>query len=464
MTTHSQPLTETTRTPTASLASSEKPGGLREVAVLAYPVILTQISITAMGFVDSAMVGALGKTELAAVGFGGIWLWTMTCGLIGTTTAVQTFVAQNFGAGRSEVCGAWSWHGTYSIVPITALVSLGLFFGSDWLVAALAPSKELQPLAADYMSMRGLGAVGLALAVAMSSFFRGIGDTKTPLYATLVANLVNVVLDYGLVFGELGLPAWGVRGAGVATACAEWVYFAALLVPFRSRTISQRYRTAPVRPSWRASRRLLVTGLPVGGQWMLEMLSFAAFLTLVAHMGDAAMAASQAFIVLLSLSFMQAIGVSIAVSTLVGNYIGSEQPDAAARSFRSGLVIAGVLGIATALVFVAAPTLLMSIFSSDPEVLALGASLLWVGAVFQIFDAFAIIADGALRGAGDTRWPFVVRCALAWGLFLPLGYTLGIALDGGLTWAWGGGVVYVAALAGVLVWRFRSGAWRNIKI
>ena len=439
-------------------------GGLREVAVLAYPVILTQISITTMQLVDSAMVGSLGATPLAAVGLGGVWIWTFTCGLVGMTTAVQTFVSQYQGRGRDAECGAWSWQGLYAVLAPTALLSVVLYLGSDAFMRALEPSAELQPLAADYMSMRAPGAVGIAAAVALSSFFRGLGDTRTPLYATLVANVANAILDYGLVFGELGLPEWGVRGAGVATAAAEWIYFAALVVPFCSTAVRTRYRTEPVAPSAMAIRRLLATGLPIGGQWALEMTAFAAFLSLVARLGDAAMAASQAFIVLLSLSFMQAIGLSTAVSTLVGSYIGKGDLAAAEKSLRSGMQLATLLALGIALVFIGFPRELVSLFSSDPEVLRLGAALMWVGALYQVFDAFAIVADGALRGAGDTRWPFGVRCALAWLLFLPLGYVLGIVAGGGLVWAWFGGAVYVAVLAGVLVLRFRGGAWRTIEI
>lgn len=439
-------------------------GGLSEVALLAYPVILTQLSITTMQLVDSAMVGALGATALAAVGLGGVWLWTLTCGLVGTTTAVQTFVSQHQGRGHDAACGAWSWQGLYAVVPMTVVFSAALYFGSDAFMRWLAPSPELQPLAAEYMSMRALGVVGIGAAVALSSFFRGLGDTRTPLYATLLANVINAVLDYGLIFGKLGMPEWGVGGAGIATAISEWVYLVALIPAFFASSVRERYRTRFVGPSLSAIRRLLVTGLPIGGQWALEMTSFAAFLTLVARLGDAAMAASQAFIILLSLSFMQAIGLSTAVSTLVGNYIGAGDLSAAERSLRSGLKLATLLAAGIAIVFVAFPESLVAIFSEDADVLRLGASLMWVGALYQVFDAFAIVSDGALRGAGDTRWPFVVRFLLSWFLFLPLGYTFGILMGGGLAWAWFGGVVYVAVLAAMLMYRFRSGAWKTIEI
>jgi MATE family multidrug resistance protein len=448
----------------AAAAVAAPPGGVREVLVLAYPVILTQISMTTMGIVDSAMVGTLGPTYLGAVGFGGIWLWTFVCFFIGTQTGVQTFVSQCNGAGNSKDCGSWAWQGIYAVAPLAVVAAGLIFFGAGPLLGLLGPSPELQPLAADYLTARSFGIIGLTSAVAFSSFFRGIGDTRTPLYATLCANGLNVVLDYGLIFGHLGLPRMEIVGAGIATSISEWVYLAALITPFLWSSVRGSHATTRFAPILRNVRRLLRTGAPIGGQWWLEMVSFAAFTTLVARMGDQSMAASQAFVALLSISFMQAIGLSIAVSTLVGQFIGAGQPDFAMRAFRSGIKLAVVLAGAIALLFSSIPDLLVGIFTDDPTVIALGRPLLLVGAIFQFLDAFGIIADGALRGAGDTRWPFLVRLALAWGIFVPLAYLLGVTLDGGLTWAWVAATVHVGLLSATLVWRFRSGAWRKIQI
>ncbi|MBC8340937.1 MAG: MATE family efflux transporter [Proteobacteria bacterium] len=444
--------------------SSVERGGVREVLILAIPVVLTHISITGMQIVDSVMVGQLGSPQLASVGFGGVWLWTLVCLFVGTTTCVQTFVSQHFGSGNHTACGAWAWQGLYAIVPVSLLLGVGLFAGSGALITWLEPDASITPFAIDYLTTRGYGVPGLVAAVTLSSFFRGFGDTRTPLYATVFANLVNVVLDYGLIFGKLGLPELGVAGAGIATSIAEWTNFFVLFFFFRSKALMRAFGTQFIGPNREQMRRLLRTGLPVGAQWWLEMASFAIFLTLVARMGDAPMAASQAFISLLSISFMQAQGLGIAVTTLVGQYIGARDFDAAERSFYSGirlcLIIAGVVGAMLVLI----PEPLLGLYSDDPRVLALARPLMMVGAVFQIFDALAIIADGGLRGAGDTRWPMIARFLLSWCLFLPAAYFLGVVLEGGLTWAWGGGVIYIVALTWILLARFRSGRWKYITI
>ncbi len=439
-------------------------GGLREVTLLAYPVVLTQLAGTTMHVVDAAMVGRLGVTELGAVGYGGIWLWTAMSFFLGTTTAVQTFVSQAFGAGDRAACGAWAWQALYVVVPLTA-VGIPLFvWAFDGVLSTLGPSAELGGLASIYVRTRALGAVGLAVAFALTSFFRGLGDTKTPLYVALVANGCNAVLDYGLIFGNLGLPAWGVMGAGAATAAAEWIYGAAMVVLFLRRRVSGTYATAPVRVRPDEIRRFAKVGLPIGGQWVLDMISFALFSSVVAHMGDAAMAASQAMVVLLSLSFLQAIGIQVSASTLVGQYVGARDFVAAERSYRSALKLGVALGVGIGLVFLAVPEALLRVFTDDPEVLRLGRPLVALGAGFQLFDAIGIVASGALRGAGDTRWPFAVQTALAWGLGLPLALGIGVPLGGGVFGAWLGMTVYVAVLAAVLRWRLHSGAWKEMRI
>lgn len=439
-------------------------GGTREVATLAWPVILSQISMTTMGIIDSAMVGRLGATELASVGFAGIWGWTCFNLFFGTSSAVQTFVSQAHGAGDERSCGGWVWQALYVLIPATAVTSVALVYWIEPFLSLLSPSAEMQEAAASYLRPRLAGSVGLLIAMTLTSFFRGFGDTRTPMYAAFTANAVNAVLDYGLIFGEFGLPEMGLVGAGIATAIGEWLYAAVLLVAFLRAGVRERFDTRPIAPDRLQLRRLLRIGVPIGGEWVLGMLSFAVFSTIIARMGDAAMAASQAVIILLSLSFMQAIGISAAGATLVGRYIGAQDKASARRSFASSVKMAGFLGVLIASVYIAVPEALMRIFSDDPEVIALGRPLIALCAAFQLFDAFGIVANGCLRGAGDTRWPFVVHTVLAWALFVPATHLLGVTLGFGLEGAWVGGTLYVGVLSSILLWRFNSGAWEELDI
>lgn len=441
-----------------------KAGGLRELLGLALPIVLTNLSATLMMTVDAAMVGRLGATELGAVGYGGIWYWTALSLFTGTTSGVQTFVAQAYGAGDSRACGAWAWQGFYAVVPL-AVVGMALFaWGFGPLLQLLAPAPALQPLATDYVHARVFGIAGFGTAWVLAGFFRGVGDTRTPLYAMVAANLVNLVFNYGLIFGRLGMPMWGVYGAGCATAIAEWVYAGILCAVFWRRTIAASYDTGWRQPDGTAIRRFLRTSAPIGGQWTLDMLAFAGFSTLIARMGAAEMAASQALLNLMHLSFMQVVGISIAVSTMVGRYVGARDLEAAERSHDIGVRVGLLWSVAVGLLFLALPDLCLRIYTNDATVLGLGGPLLAIGAVFQVCDALGVLSGGALRGAGDTRWPFAVQTALAWALFLPVSYVAAFVLDGGLTGAWLGSLVYIAVLGVALRWRFRSGVWKIVRI
>ena len=454
-------------TPIAASAASHAParsGGVREVAWLAYPIVLTQMSQTVMNVVDSIFVGHLGAAPLGALGFAGIWLWTVMSFFSGTATGVQTFVSQAHGAGDEAACGPWAWQGLYAVVPALALATLGFVALADPLWRLVGTTDELRSYALSYARMRPLGVAGLGVWMVLASFFRGLGDTRTPLIATLVANAANALLAWALVFGHLGLPAWGVAGAGLATSTAEWIGVLVLAVGLLRPSVAQRYATRPVRPSAPEIRRFLRTGAPIGGQWILDMSAFAIFTTLVARMGNASMAANQAMISLLSISFMQAIGIGLAATTLVGRYKGAGDLAAAVRSVRSAVGLAIALAVVVAAVFVLAPEALLGMYIDDPEVLRLGRPLLALGAAFQLFDALQIVTGGALRGAGDTRWPFLVQTGLAWVVRLPFAYLFAIVLGRGVVGAWYAEFLFILALAVALGWRFRNGAWKEVRI
>jgi MATE family multidrug resistance protein len=437
---------------------------VREVALLAYPVVLQTLAETAMQVIDTAMVGRLGATELGAVGFAGIWIWTLFVPFAGTASGVQTFVSRHDGAREHTQCGPWIWHALWLVLPAMTLWTLciGLFLPS--LVALVGPSQALQESAVSYGLARLPGGPAIAANFVLTSFFRGIGDTRTPLKASLVGVSVNVLLAYHLIFGANGAPELGVAGAGLAMSAGSWTITSVLLFHVLRPALRARYQT-----SWRAldpiaARRFLTTAAPIGGQWLLEMTSFAIFTSIVARMGDASMAASQAMLQLLSLSFMQVIAVSIATSTMVGRYLGAGDLEAAERSYRSSQLLAlGVCAIVAA-VFVTIPSALIGLFSSDPRVLELSRPLLTLGAFFQVVDAIAIVTSGALRGAGDTRWPFVVQATFAWAVRLPVVYVAAILLGGGVFGAWAGELVYLLALTWAFTARFRAGNWRTVAI
>lgn len=439
-------------------------GGVFEVSNLAYPVVLQTLAETCMQVIDSAMVGRLGATDLGAIGFGGIWMWTLFVAFVGSAQGVQVFVSRHHGASEPRSCGRWVWQAIWVLLPAMTLWCIAIAVVFPHLIGWVGASPELATKANEYTSARMLQGPALVVGFAIVSFFRGIGDTRTPLIAGLTAIAVNVIAAYGLIFGAFGLPAWGIYGAGVAMTLATWVNAGLMTLLFLRRRVRRRYATRLVRPDAAALRRFGRTGMPIGGQWLLEMLSFAIFSSIVARMGDISMAASQAMLQLLSLSFMQAVAISIATATLVGKYLGSGDIASAERAYRSALKLAFLLAAGIAVLFLSIPEALLRIFSNDPAVLDLGRPLLALGAFFQLLDATAIVAGGALRGAGDTRWSFAASVIAAWGVRLPLLWLIAIRLDGGLMGAWIAELFLVGSLAGAFMLRFRGGRWKTMTL
>lgn len=452
----------------SSAAGAPARGSLRELVQLGLPLVLTSLTTTLMGIVDAAFIGRLGAAELGGAAFANIWSWTVFSLFLGSANAVQTFVSQAQGAGDERRCGSWVWQGLWSIAPLTALAAIGAYLATPAFLPAVlrlvGSTPELAGPAVEYLQPRAIGMIALGIVFVWNSFFRGVGLTKIPLYAGLVANVTNAIGAYALVFGKLGAPALGVRGAAIATASSEFLYAGILFVVAAQPSIRARFDTRPHLPDLRALRRLVRTGLPIGAQWVFDSLSFAVFTLLLSAMSAASVAASHSFIMLVNVSFMLALGVSGATQTLVGRALGANEPELAVTALKNGLRVALAFSTALAVGLTAAPGLLMRIFTNDPDVLALGTSVLRLGAIFQLLDATHIVAMGALRGAGDTAWPAAWQTALAWFVFLPLAWLFGRQLGYGLVGAYAGGTIYVALLAGGLLWRFASGNWRVMRI
>lgn len=457
-------MTEPETTLTDRIIDRYPAGSYRQAWVLSAPAILTMISQTVMWTVDAAMVGHVGTAELAAVGFGGIVVWTVYSFFVGLTSAVNTFVSQAYGAHEYRRCGAYLWQGIY--IAAGAAVALYVFRA---LVPAvydiIGPPPDVRDLSVSYIQIRMLSAVFFLLHYTCAHFFRGIGDTMTPLKVLAAAHAVNVVGDYLLIFGVGPLPAMGVHGAAWATSLANVVAAVLFVTRLLERRIRERYA---ITAAWRARRaqlvRLLRVGFPIAVHFFLDMGSFLVFSAYIGRMGTVALAANQIAIQILALSFMPAQGLAQAATTLMGQYIGAGEPDLAKRTayttLRMGLGYAGLI----AALCLAIPGPLVRIFNADPTVIDIGRRLLVWCAFFQIFDAVQFISDGALRGAGDTRVPMFIIVGGAWLVFLPLAYLFGTITGGGVVGAWTGATTYVVVIAALMFLRLQRDRWRGATI
>ncbi|MBI4721324.1 MAG: MATE family efflux transporter, partial [Chitinivibrionia bacterium] len=291
---------------------------------IAYPAILTNISQTIMWTVDSAMVGHVGTVELAAVGLGGIMVWTIHSFFVGLTYSVSTYVSQYYGAGRYRDCARNLWQGLYIAAAAGAIILVMREF--DPLIARiLKPADDVEALTVVYADIRMLSGPFVILQFAHSNFFRGIGNTVTPMIVVAGANIVNFIGDYFLIFGIGPFPAMGVAGAAWATTIsnviASLAFFAISLSP-SYRSLFHIHRE--FRPALGEIRKLLRIGIPIAFHFLLDMGSFLVFSAYIGRIGTEALAANQIIVQILAFSFMPCQGFGIAATTLVGRYIGAQ--------------------------------------------------------------------------------------------------------------------------------------------
>ncbi|MEM1204378.1 MAG: MATE family efflux transporter [Acidobacteriota bacterium] len=433
----------------------------RRILRLTWPVLVSQLSFTAMGIIDTVMVGRLGVTALAAVGLGHFLSWWILSFFWGLLAGVNTLVAQAVGARRHEDAAVAFWQGVYLSLLAAGFV-MAMVPAVPWLVGLTGASPEVRELTSAYMSVRLLGGASFVIYLVGDNFYRGLGETRVPMWCGVAQALVNCGLNYLLIFGKLGFPALGVVGAGWGTAIAQLLVGLGLHATILARR--QTFADYGLLRNWRFEPkvflRLTTLSLPIAVQVFMEMGGITVFTAIVARIGDAEMAATNAVIQAWSVAFMAGFALSVGATTLVGQSIGAGVPEEGRRAVRRilhiGLGLSAVLG----LIYGLFPEALMALFVEADQVDRLrpfARPLFMVVVASLFFDLLFNVLSGALRGAGDTKYPMVVNIGSAWLLFVPA------AIVGSLFWglegAWWALFLHVVAMAVVLEWRFRGDGW-----
>jgi multidrug resistance protein, MATE family len=459
--------------------------GIREVWAQAWPTVVTMTSYTVMGFIDAVMVARIGPLEVAAQGNGGIWSFNPIAFVFGVLTVVNTFVAQNVGAGHRDRTAKYAWAG------IWLSVAAWLFLLLPWALLlpvgfkAAGHSPKLIELESNYAQILLVGGVLLVTGKALSHWFFGYQRPGVITTSAILANIVNIVANAILIFGEAGIPELGIPGipgtpalglAGAAigtvigTAVEVLVPLVVFLGPGLAREVDSR---ANWRPDLGAMRDLLRLGWPSAVQFGNEMICWAIFVTvLIGRFGTDHLTAAWAVIRYMHLSFMPAVGFSVATTSLVGKWIGAGRPDLAVNRARIALGLAVGYMSVCAIGFLIFRGSLVGVFvdgdvteESKAAILSIGATMLIWAAVFQTMDAVGIVYSGALRGAGDTVWPGVVTAILGWTLLVGLGAAM-VEFFPGLSsmGPWIGATAYILVYGVVMGVRFERGRWRQIRL
>ncbi len=437
-----------------------------EIISLATPVVISKLSFTAMALVDTAMVGRLGASEQAAVGIATTFLFTVYVFGLGLISSVNTLVSQHHGAGQPERCGIILGHGL-RLSTIIGVVTFAVLALSRPAFSWAGLSEAVAESGYAYLLFRIFGLFGVFWYWTYNAFFEGIGQTRTPMVIALVANVINIVLDYVLIFGLGPIPAMGVQGAGLATALSNLFMLACFVfVVHRRRSPYRRFGTnrlfVPVE--WPLMRKMVRLGVPMGGQFFAEIGAFLVFSVFVGWVSDEALAAHQVALRLWSVSFMTAWGISIAATTLVGRHQGAGKSELAfAVGMRSLVLTLGFTALVGA-VYMAIPGILSAAFTAFADVARIATVLMYVCAINQVFDGINIVAYGALKGAGDTSWPLRLVVLTNWGLGVPLVYLLTIVVGLGPLGTWFGIMAVLGCQAMAMFLRFKGGKWREIRL
>jgi len=424
---------------------------LRASARLAAPLIAGHLSTGLIGLVDAVIAGRHGTATLAAVSVGTALFWLPLLVPMGTLIAVPASVSQLDGAGRREEIGPLFRQALW----LALALGLGMFVFLSLLPSALpwlGIAPEIRPGAAAFVSGIRWGAPALALYLCMRYLCDGLHHTVPTMVFGLGGLLVLAPLGWALTFGVGGLPALGAGGLGWASALMLWTQALGLgLYLLRARRFRSlhlfRWRDPP---RWPPIRGLLALGLPIGITWLMEGGLFIATALVIGRLGTVPAAAHQIAINVASLCFMLPMALAEATTVRVGHAVGRGDRAALRRAALAGYALVLGTQLLSAGMLLAGNHAIAGLYTHDPAVIALAASLLLLAAAFQFPDGVQVLSVGALRGLKDTRVPMLLAAVAYWGIGMPLGAILGLGL-GGLVPALGPRGMWMGLIAGLTV-------------
>jgi len=428
---------------------------LRISLKLAVPIALAQLALVSMGLVDVAIVGRTTTVDLAAVSIGRSIMFTAMSVGMGVSFALEPIAAQAVGANDPD--RAWSaMLATLRAITLVSLPLVLLAFAATLVLEPLGITPEIASRVRWYLVGHGPGLFAFLAFLTGKTFLQAHGSAAPTLVAAIVANLVNAVLCSVLVLGDdalafmgaprVGVPPLGALGAGLATSVGAFI-LAGVVFCF---VLKYRPHAAPgLRFPARTIYRL---GLPLGLQILAEIGVFSVVALLAGRLGAEVASAHQIALGLASFVFMGAIGISGATSVRVGHAVGAGLSPR--RAGFAGLVLGGLLACAGVSLFLQMPRALTALFTDNAEVIEVGTALLGIAALFQLFDCLQAIAAGALRGAGDVRYPFVANVVAHWAIGFPLALLLGFSFGLGARGLWWGLTAGLIVVSAMLIHRF----------
>jgi multidrug resistance protein, MATE family len=452
--------------------SSESPqaGSFRELLAVAIPLVLSSGSISLMIAIDRLFLTWYSEDALAACTPAAALHWTVMSTFIGLINYANAFVAQYEGAGRRDRVVASVWQAAFLSVVAGALF-LALLPWTSYVFDLVGHAPEVRRLETKFFRTLCLGAVPMLLTMAFGAFYSGRGKTRVVMYIDFLLAATNIALDPLLIFGIWPFPRLGIVGAALATDTAYTVaVLVYIILSFRGADAKAYHFWKHVRFDKELFGRLLRYGLPTGLQMAAELSAFSVFLFLVGRLGTQQLAATNLALNINMLSFIPMVGVGTAVMTLVGRRIGEGRAALAERTTWLAARSVATYMLLFSVLFVVIPETILLPFTgwhAGSEMSAIRDEvviLLRFVAVYTFFDGMAIVFAYAIRGAGDTRFPFVYTLITSWTIMVLPTYFMISTGRGGLFAAWSMCAAYICLLGTSFFFRFLNGKWKSMNI
>ena len=454
------------------------------IFILALPVIVSNISRVLMGLVDTMMVGHLGSKAIASVGMASMVTWTAMAIGIAFRTGTQTLVSRRLGQKLFDQCGIAFRNMHLFVFLIGIPLTYICYSNASEIMSFFLKDPETLNLCIEYSLYIYLSLYFIYSSFVFQGFYTGIEETKIHMKVVIASNLLNFYLNAGLIFGSnqieeffsnsifkflailwvpFNFPELGVKGAAIGTLIATiWGVLHYSFYLFKNEIV--KYKVFDLSIDLKMLKKQLIIAYPLAIQEFLVMFSLTIFYKIIAIIGIIELAATQIIFKIMHASFMPAIGIGQACATLVGKYLGEENPDKAElsikESLRGSLYIMGSVGIC----FILFSDYIISIFIQDQDVIKLAVPGLRFIGLLQFIDAFCFTLWFALTGAGDTKVPAIFDIINHWLLFVPLCYFLGIYCGYGYWGAWFSFGIMLIFIAIFMFIRFKAGNWKNIKV
>ena len=429
---------------------------------LAYPVMLSQVGHVTVGIVDSIMVGQIGPEALAASSFANNILMVFLMFGIGVSYGITPLVAQADGQGDRHKITRLLRHGII-LCLFTSFVLFLFGYLLSFAFESFSQPEEVIRLGKPYFYVILASMVPMMLFQNFRQFTEGLSITKPTMFITIGANVINVILNYLLIYGKFGFPELGLIGAGWGTLISRVFMALGMMLYVAKSKKTQYYRAAFKIFSISVAyfKPMLKIGVPSGIQFLFEVSAFAGAALLMGKLGVVPLAAHQIAISLVSLSYMMATGIAAASTVRIGNQIGKRDAFNLNRAGNTSFIMALIFMACCSVVYIAFHNFFPSLYIDDPEVIRIAGSLIIVAGFFQLSDGVQVVGLGSLRGMSDVRVPTIITFVAYWVLGIPVSYLFGFVLGFGPEGVWYGLLTGLSIAAITLFIRFKVLAKRK---